>query len=62
MQSWMTSWMTCKRGPRVTPRNSQLSCLVQGDLPVWSISIAVGAGSLGSEGELVCALFAVDCF
>jgi len=29
---------------------------------VWSISIAVGAGSLGSEGELVFALFAVDFF
>ena len=45
-------------GPRVT----LLPVVLQGDFPVWSISIAVGAGSFGSEGELVCALFAVDCF
>ena len=36
--------------------------VMQGDVPMWSISIAVGAGSLGSEGELVCALFAVNHF
>ena len=45
-------------GPGVT----LLPVVLQGDLPVWAISIAVSAGSLGSEGELVCALFAVDCF
>ena len=39
-------------------RYSQLSCKET----FQSISIAVGAGCLGSEGELVCALFAVDCF
>ena len=40
-------------GPGVT----LLPVVLQGDLPVWAISIAVSAGSLGSEGELVCALF-----
>ena len=45
-------------GPRVT----LLPVVLQGDFPVWSISIAVGAGCLGLKGELVCALFAVDCF
>ena len=48
-------------GPGVTLL-TLLPVVLQGDLPVWAVSIAVSAGSLGSEGELVCALFAVDCF
>ena len=44
------------------PRVALLPVVMQGDLPMWSISIAVGAGSLGTEGELVCTLFAVNCF
>lgn len=42
------------------PRVTTLPVVDQTEISMWSISEAIGTGSVGSEGEIVCAILAVD--